>query len=267
MKNRDNLNRLLEDCRQKKVTFIITKSVSRFFRNVVDCISTCRMLKRMSPPVGVMFETEGINTLNESSELVLTVLAATAQGESDTKATIMRWAIRSRFAQDIPWMVNLYGYDRDGEQLTPNDNAPVVKGIFDMAVNGHTPSDICRVLKANKIPSPKGNDEWSASTVLYILRNERYNGDIIMQKTLTVDIYSHTTVKNVGQLPKYILRDHHTPIVSKEQWFLVQRILGYLGLESLTGEEIQEGAFAGFRPIIPIGGEAQNGSIRYDKLW
>ena len=102
MKNRTDFNRLIEDCKAGKVNLIITKAVARFARNTVDCVATCRMLKNLTPPVEVRFETEGLNTLAPNSELYLTFMAALAQGESDAKSLSLKWAIRSRFAKGIP---------------------------------------------------------------------------------------------------------------------------------------------------------------------
>lgn len=257
MKHREDFLRLIEDCKAGKVTLIVTKAVSRFARNVVDCVSICRMLKNLDPPVGVFFETEGIHTLSDNSEMVLSMLAAVAQGESDVKSTSMKWAIRNRFANSIPRMVDLYGFDREGEELTPNDKAEVVKKMYQIIADGGGVSDVLNYLEEKMIPSPTGKERWSRTSVMYILTNERYNGDVVMQKTLTVDLFSHKAIKNRGQIPKYIYRDHHDGIVSKQQWLRVQWRLGTAPPRKLYGEEITEGRLKGFMPVITAGAERE----------
>lgn len=264
MKRREDFLRLIEDCKAGKVTLIVTKAVSRFARNVVDCVSICRMLKTLSPPVGVFFETEGIHTLSDNSEMVLSMLAAVAQGESDVKSTSIKWAIRNRFANKIPRMVDLYGFDREGEELTPNQESEVVKKMYQIIADGGGVSDVLNYLEEKKIPSPTGKERWTRSTVMYILTNERYNGDVVMQKTLTVDLFSHKAVKNRGQIPKYVYRDHHDGIVSKQQWMAVQRRLGTAPPRKMYGEEITEGQLKGFMPVIPAGKEEVTDVISYE---
>ena len=168
MKRREDFLRLIEDCKAGKVTLIVTKAVSRFARNVVDCVSICRMLKNLDPPVGVFFETEGIHTLSDNSEMVLSMLAAVAQGESDVKSTSIKWAIRNRFAKNIPRMVDLYGFDREGEELTPNQDAEVVKKMYQIIADGGGIGDVLNYLEEKRIPSPTGNPHWNYSAVKYI---------------------------------------------------------------------------------------------------
>ena len=207
--------------------------------------------------MGVFFETEGIHTLSDNSEMVLSMLAAVAQGESDVKSTSMKWAIRNRFANSIPRMVDLYGFDREGEELTPNDKAEVVKKMYQIIADGGGVSDVLNYLEEKMIPSPTGKERWSRTSVMYILTNERYNGDVVMQKTLTVDLFSHKAIKNRGQIPKYIYRDHHDGIVSKQQWLRVQWRLGTAPPRKLYGEEITEGRLKGFMPVITAGAERE----------
>lgn len=264
MKHREDFLRLLEDCKAGKVTLIVTKAVSRFARNVVDCVSICRMLKNLDPPVGVFFETEGIHTLSDNSEMVLSMLAAVAQGESDVKSTSIKWAIRNRFANSIPRIVDLYGFDREGEELTPNEQAEVVKKMYQIIADGGGVSDVLYYLEEKRIPSPLGKERWSRSTVMYILTNERYNGDVLMQKTLTVDLFSHKAIKNKGQIPKYVYRNHHDGIVSKQQWMLVQRRLGTAPPRKLFGEQIAEGRLKGFMPVISENKEEETDGISYE---
>lgn len=249
-KRRKNFNRLIEDCRRGAVTYIITKQVSRFARNTADCVRICRELKQLDPPVAVYFETEGLNTLSKNSEMYLTFMAALAQGESDAKSLSMKWAIRSRFERKIPRITRLYGFDRhkldsvvalqpDGirNALPHNKDIENVRMMYRWFLEGESISQIQDRLYAMRIPSPEGKPRWNSSTIRYILSNEKYCGDIIMQKTFIKDVLDHKAVKNVGQEPIYVLRGVLPAAVSPEEWTAVQRILGSIPLnQRLNGE-------------------------------
>lgn len=219
VKNRKDFNRMIKDCKEGRIDLIITKSVSRFARNVVDCINYARMLKGLPSPVGVYFETENINTLTQNGELLLTVLAAFAQDESVTKSINVAWGIRQRFSKGIPKLVKPYGYQVCGDHLVPYEpEAEVVRRIYSLYLHGKSTSEIARMLTVEGVPSPKDKDHWTASSVGYILGNDRYIGDIIMQKSICVDLFAHKRVRNYGQVQRYRIRNAHQPIVSKEEW-------------------------------------------------
>lgn len=260
MKNRTNFNRLIQDCKEGKVNLIITKAVARFARNTVDCVATCRMLKNLSPPVEVRFETEGLNTLAPNSELYLTFMAALAQGESDAKSLSLKWAIRSRFAKGIPKITNLYGFDRTGVELKFNQDIETVKKMYEWAANGAKVSEIRDRLNAMGIPSPLGRAQWSYSSVYYILTNEKYAGDVIMQKTFVADLYEHKVKKNRGQEPKYILRGRYESAVPKDVWLHVQRQIGHFDLEDIMDQsQIYDlGPWSGFKALTWMGGREED---------
>lgn len=223
IKHRADFLRLIDDCRHHKVTLIVTKSVTRFARNTVDCISTCRELKALNPPVGVLFETENIYTLGQSSEMMLNLFAAMAQSESETKSLSIKWGIRRRFANGIPRIVDLFGYERDGRTLTINrQEAIIVQLIYRWFLDGYTTHAICKKLRHHKILSPNGYESWSPTTVLYILTNERYYGDVVMQKTFVSDIFTHKSERNTGQLKQYRLPDYCPAIIDKNDWLKIQ---------------------------------------------
>ena len=137
VKNRKDFNNMIEDCKAGKIDLIVTKSVSRFARNVVDCIKYARDLRALSPPVGIYFETENINTLSQNGELLLTVLAAFAQDESVNKSISVAWGIRQRFAKGIPKLVKPYGYQNvDGKLVVDEEEAGVVIRIFAFYLGG-----------------------------------------------------------------------------------------------------------------------------------
>lgn len=226
MKRRKDFLRLIDDCYAHRVTLILTKSVTRFARNSVDCVTTCRKLKELNPPVGVFFETENIYTLGQNSEMMLNIYATLAQSDSETKSLAVKWGIRKRFVEGIPRIVDLYGYIRDKKDLTIDPaTAPVVSLIYDWVLYGLTLSEIIDRLYAMRVPSPTGNDRWSYSSLLYILTNERYAGNVIMQKTYVSDIFSHRSIKNRGALPQYEINGYHPAIIQSDKWADVQVLL------------------------------------------
>lgn len=259
MRNRKSFLRMIEDCKQGKLTLIITKSVSRFARNVVDGISVVRMLRNLPTPVAVYFETEHINSMSQGADAQLSLLASFAESESLNKSISQKWAIRSRFAHGIPRIVDLYGFNRQKTNLTPLDSnysieVDVVRWMYHMILRGRNMADIRRALHRHHILSPQGLEWWSLTTIYYILRNEKYAGDVLMQKTIRVDMFAHRSVKNRGQERQYRLHEHHKPIVSKEEWVTVQRILGAGSMELYLAEEVIEMGIAPgipFNPILP----------------
>ena len=249
-KRRKAFNRLIEDCKSGAVTYIITKQVSRFARNTADCVRICRELKKLDPPVAVYFETEGLNTLSPNSELYLTFMAALAQGESDAKSLSMKWAIRSRFERKIPRITRLYGFDRHKldsavalepngirNALPHNKDIENVRMMYRWLLEGCNLSEIQNRLYTMKIPSPEGHPKWSTSSIRYVLSNEKYCGDIIMQKTFIEDVLDHKAVKNIGQEPIYVLRGVLPAAISPAEWSAAQRILGSIPLNQRLDED------------------------------
>lgn len=227
-RHRDNFNRMIEDCKAHKIDMIITKSISRFARNVVDCISTVRMLKALSPPVNVYFEKERIDSLDEKMEVFLTMMASFAQEESRSISTNIRWAIKNRMkegTQKIPTS-SLLGYDTDDDYnfIIVESEAQVVRTIYSSFLRGTHPAEIAETLNGLGCTTVLGNP-WSASAVKNILRNEKYCGDVLMQKTITVDYLTHKTKKNEGEADQYFIPDHHVGIVSHEDWDRAQELL------------------------------------------
>ena len=218
-KKRKDFNAMIDDCRAGKIDLIVTKSISRFARNVVDCIEIARELKALPKPVGIYFQTENINTLTQNGELLLTVLAAFAQDESVTKSLSVAWGIRQRFMKGIPKKTKVYGYKLVEDKLEKKEpEASVVQRIFADYLSGKSPCQIAKELTQEGIKTPKGKDVWNESSIRYILGNDKYSGDTIMQKTYCVDLFAHKRVRNYGQVDKYRARDTHEPLVSKEDW-------------------------------------------------
>ena len=253
VKNRKDFNNMIEDCKAGKIDLIVTKSVSRFARNVVDCIKYARDLRALSPPVGIYFETENINTLSQNGELLLTVLAAFAQDESVNKSISVAWGIRQRFAKGIPKLVKPYGYQNiDGKLVVDEEEAGVVIRIFAFYLGGKTPYEIAKILTDEGIPTPTGKKPyWTVSSVTYILGNDRYCGDVIMQKSLCVDLFAHKRVRTLGQVERYRMRDVHPPLISKEEWREAKNRISMPDREAVILEEITgEGILSSLHPIL-----------------
>ncbi len=229
MKKRINFLRMIDDCCKGKIDLIMTKSVSRFARNTRDCLDVIRRLKALDPPVGVIFEIESLNTIESKNEFTLGVMSLVAQGESEQKSAAIIWSVIERFKKGIPILSthNLLGYDKDhfGKMVIVEEEAEVIKYIYACYMDGQTASEIALSLMQARVPTIRGGEKWSGSSVLNILRNEKYCGDVLMQKTFTVDCFSHKTVKNTGQRPQYRLRNHHPAIISRDDWLKVQEEL------------------------------------------
>lgn len=245
VKNRKSFNRMIDDCREGKIDLIITKSVSRFARNVVDCIDTARNLKKLVPPVGVLFETENINTIDQNGELLLTVLAAFAQDESVNKSISVAWGFRQRFAKGIVKMRKVYGYTVVGNRLEVVEKEfRIVQEIYRLYLHGKSTGEITKILTEQRVPTPTGRAKWTASTVGYIIGNDKNAGDVIMQKTYCVDLFSHKRVRNYGKVQRYRKSNTHTPAISRDLW---RKAKNRLMLSHREVEIVEEPAGDGWR--------------------
>ena len=224
LKNRDEFNRMIADCYAGKIDLILTKNVSRFARNVVDCLSVVRKLAQLNPPVGVKFENEGFYSLDATSELLLTVLAASAQEESKTKSNSMNWSLEKRFDNGNFLTPVLLGYDHDADgNLVINPvEANTVRLMYYSFLAGFNLSETAQLLNELGRPSKKGNVKWTASKVRDTLRNERYCGDVLSWKTYTYDFWEHKKRRNKKNRKQVREIDHHEGIVSHEVFDAVQ---------------------------------------------
>lgn len=207
---------------------IITKSISRFARNTVDCLTTIRNLKALKTPVEIYFEKERLYSLDEKTDMVLSLMASIAQEESRSISANIRWAIKNRMksgTQKIPTS-GLLGYDKDedGNMVIVAQEAEIVRTIYKSFVQGVHPTLIAIRLNGFGLKTVYGND-WSGNSVRNILRNEKYCGDVLMQKTITVDYLSHVSKPNEGEAEQYYIADHHDAIVSREMWDKAQELL------------------------------------------
>lgn len=257
LQHRDQFKLMIEDCKKGQIDLIVTKSVSRFARNVVDCIGYVRELLSLSHPVGVFFETERLNTFDPKSEMVLSFMATLAQEESHTKSEIMNASIEMRFRRGIFLTPILLGYDHDedGNLVINEEEAKIVKLIFMMYLNGCTCQEIADTLTELGCETKKGNTVWSPGSILQILQNERHCGDVLAHKTYTPNYLNHKSKKNMQNRPQYRKRNHHEAIISRDDFIAVQRLISNAkyGNKGLLPElkVIPEGVLKGFVSINP----------------
>lgn len=214
---RPQFQKMMDDCRAGKIDYVITKSVSRFARNIVDCLDCVRTLKSMG--IGVLFEEQNIDTLNIDSELYLTIYAGFAQSESESISKNVTWGFRKNFEEGKGVFIykKLLGYKKGGNgepEIVPEE-AVLVERIFNMYLSGMTALDISKTIRAEAPKFPGKELSFSRNMILNILRNEKYCGDCILQKTVTVDCISKTRKKNEGEAPMYIVENSHPAIVSR----------------------------------------------------
>ena len=229
VEKRLGFQKMIADAVDGKIDLILTKSISRFGRNIVDILDNLRTLSALNPPVSVEFETEGIAYTGDGrNNLLISLLAALAEMESQQKSEAVKAGIRWRMAEGVYKfsVQNTLGFYRDhfGRLVIEPTEARIVEYIYESCLEGATPAEIAAALTEQGIKSPMGNDLWSAGTVRSILRNEKYCGDALMQKTYTKDFRTHKSVKNTD-LNMYFKENHHTAIIKKEDWIKVQKLL------------------------------------------
>ena len=223
-KKRTEFLRMIRLCKQKKIDLILTKSIQRFARNTLDCINYTRILRQLG--IGVLFEKENINSLPADSEFMITMYGAMAQSESESISGNIRRG-RQMHAKVGTLKVpchRLYGYkkDADGRFCIVPEQAEVVREIYERYKNGASLRNLKDWLEGNQIKTVLGTADWSVSVIKGILTNEKYCGDVLLQKTFCTDVISKKIVKNVGQMAQYYMPDHHEAIVSREQYNTVK---------------------------------------------
>lgn len=220
LSKRPEFNALMTLCRQRKVDLIITKSISRFGRNTVDALRALEELRLLD--VDVWFEAENIHLLKEDRRLVLEVLMAVAQGESESKSENIRWGLWHAFKSPDSKTSHFtcYGYRHDdaGHLIINEAEAETVRLIFRLRADGVSLRKIADELERLDIPSPTGKPRWSAETLKKVLQNEKYIGQVRLQKTYVEDFFSGKQVKNRGQWTQWLIENHHEPIVDMEIW-------------------------------------------------
>ena len=255
--HRDAFNQMIADAKNGKIDLIITKSVSRFARNVMITIGMVRSLAELHPPVGVFFESECIFSLNDDSQLALSFVATMAEEESHTRSRSMEASLRMRLDNGVPLTPKLLGYthDADGNLIVNPEEAPTVKLAFYMYLYGYSSQQIADALIALGRRSYLGNIKWTANGVVQILKNERHCGDVITRKTFSENYRTHRQLKNRGERPQSIYYGHHEGIVTRDDFIAVQRMIANAkyGNKSFLPElrVIESGFFKGFVVVNP----------------
>lgn len=263
---RQGFQRMIADAEAGKIDRILTKSINRFGRNIVDILENLRKLSKLANPVTVEFETEGIVYSGDGqNNFLIHILSALAELESQQKSESIKAGIRWRMADGIyKFSVhNTLGYYRDhfGRIVIEPAEAKIVQYIYASCLEGASPSEIAAALTEQGIKSPMGRDTWSSGTVRSILKNEKYCGDALMQKTYVVDFRTHKSVKNTD-LNMYFKENHHAAIIKKDDWNKVQSLLAMnkrIGkaakLQKLTlsfmPQRIRSGLFKGYILLDP----------------
>lgn len=221
---RPQFQKMIDDCHKGKIDMIITKSVSRFARNTVDCLDYVRSLKEIG--VGIYFEEQNIDTLKSDSELYLVIYAGFAQSESESISKNITWTRRKNFEDGkVSFMYNrMLGY-RKGEDGNPEivpEEAGIVRRIFDMYLSGKTTDEISEIMQAEKIVIPEKKLTFSKSMIIRMLKNEKYCGDAILQKTVTLDPISKKRKINEGEAPMWLVENSHPAIITREMFNKIQ---------------------------------------------
>ncbi len=218
--DRENFAKLMEDCKAGKVDMVITKSISRFARNTVDLLETVRMLKDIG--VDVYFEEQNIHSASADGELMLTILASYAQEESLSASENQKWRIRHNFQNGMPWTGTMLGYRYSkGKYEVVPDEAETIKLIYKSYLSGMGYIAIMKMLNEKGIPTRFGN-AWSKNSVVRVLSNYAYTGNLLLQQTYRENHLTKRTLRNNGELPKYHILDSHEPIISLENFNAVQ---------------------------------------------
>ena len=224
---RPEFNKMINDCLAGKIDYIITKSVSRFARNTVDCLDYVRMLK--SKGIGVYFEEQQIDTLKTDSELYLVIYAGFAQSESESISKNITWTVRNKFEEGIPVFMykRFLGYRKgaDGEPEIVPSEAAIVERIFSLYLAGETVDNISKMMQVEHPQIPGKNISFSKGMIMSMLANERYCGDAILQKSVTVDCIEKKRKKNTGEAPMYYVQNSHPAIIDRVTFNKVQEEL------------------------------------------
>jgi DNA invertase Pin-like site-specific DNA recombinase len=253
VEKRKGFLKMIEDCRTGKIDLILTKSISRFARNLGDLLHYVNMLNSIEPPVEIYFEADRMSTLGTSGETLITLLGLFAQEESRLKSEAITWAVDNLFAQGKYYVFPVLGYDkekgRDNPLIINEEEAKTVKFCFALTIMGYSFAEIAETMNILKLKSKLGNTHWNASGVIALLSNEKYAGDLRARKTVTKSYKTQKSKKNEGEKPQYYVREHHEAIVPPLAYHVALRIIknrkgNINGIPCLKG--VSEGVLKGF---------------------
>ncbi len=260
--NRKEFNRMIEDCKAGKMDLIVVKDVSRFARNAADCLNTVNLLLSLDPPVGIFFENHNLNTLDQYSLIFLGTLALCAEIESANKSSSVKFGNNQCFKDGNYFCpVKLLGYNKDGKyglEIEP-EGAKTVRLVYDLFLAGYSRKEIAETMTSLSRPTASGKMEWSTGSVSGILKNEKYCGDFIMQKSFVESYKTHKALRNKGQRRLYYEPDHHDAIVSREEHARVLLLLKSNQASPYFDSRfvirvIRQGLLSGFIPMNPAFG-------------
>ena len=226
-KKRDQFNKMIKACKAGKIDLIVTKSISRFARNTIDCLKYIRDLKAIN--VAIFFEKENINTMDAKGEVLITIMASLAQQESESLSQNVKLGLQYRYQQGKV-LINhnhflSYTKDKDGNLVIEPEEAKTVKRIFYSYLQGMTMKQIAESLKADGVLTGGRKTNWHSSGIALILKNEKHMGDALLQKTYTVDFLTKKRVKNNGIMPQYYVENDHPAIIPKSVFMQVQSLI------------------------------------------
>ena len=218
LQERSAFQAMIRQCREEKINLILTKSISRFGRNTLDIFRVLQELRELN--VDVFFEKEDLWLHERDLQIVLTAYCAFAQAESEDMSRNIKWGIKRSFQSGTSGYADFvcFGYKRgdDGKLAIDEPDAKFVQTIFEMRADGKSLGTISDWLHESRIPSPTGKERWSRETISKLLKNEKYVGDVMLQKTFVKDLFSGKQVRNTGELDKYLTQGHHPAIVSRD---------------------------------------------------
>lgn len=230
-KKRTQFNKMIRKCKQKKIDLVLCKSISRFARNTVDCLEYIRELRLLG--IGVIFEKENINTLSMNSEFIISLYGSFAQAESESISKNVTWGIEKSYQEGkVKYVMDRtlgYRMGEDGKPYIIEEEAEIVRRVYSLFLDGLSLKRVAAVMQAEGAKRRSGSSKWDRNNVYAILKNEKYAGDAILQKTYTVDCINHVRVKNNGEKNKYIVHDCHPAIIDRDTYNRTQQELARRG--------------------------------------
>ncbi len=249
--NRPGFQEMMQDCENGKVDLIITKSISRFSRNVTVTLEVARKLR--DKDIGIFFEKENLNTLHYTSESLLAIFSSLAQAESESMSENIKMGREFKYknGECCYNMGKVFGFNQDSDGIVTinEEQAVVVKHMYEGYLNGMSIGGIIKDLQERKIPSPTGKEKWSPGTVERILSSEKYKGDFLTRKTFTVDPISKKKKKNTGQVSQYLITNHHPAIIEPEMFDMVQSEMARRGCIKKNDKKKHYGKYSGKFPF------------------
>ena len=249
--NRPGFQEMMQDCENGKLDLIITKSISRFSRNVTVTLEVARKLR--DKDIGIFFEKENLNTLHYTSESLLAIFSSLAQAESESMSENIKMGREFKYknGECCYNMGKVFGFNQDSDGIVTinEEQAVVVKHMYEGYLNGMSIGEIIKDLQERKIPSPTGKEKWSPGTVERILSSEKYKGDFLTRKTFTVDPISKKKKKNTGQVSQYLITNHHPAIIEPEMFDMVQSEMARRGCIKKNDKKKHYGKYSGKFPF------------------